>query len=132
MKHPSLVVWEKNLKNMLDELDELLEDKFGTQYRLHPARSERGLTSNKSHDGLFSISAGYSLGIGSELGKGYVIDVRMVTLENIPPEIESEIDNIVLCSLKENLPKHFPGKNLQINKDGNIIKMHGDLNLGVV
>jgi len=130
IRHPSLVQWEKKLKDVLDALDDLLESKYGNQFRLHPARPKRGKTSNKAHDGLFDIVASFSMGTGSKHGKGYVVDVHMATLDRIPKNILTEIEDVTLQYLRKELPKYFPGKNLQINQDGHIIKIHGDLSLG--
>jgi hypothetical protein len=131
-RHPSLDIWEKKLKKVLDELDDFLEDRYGRRYPLHPARSRRGLTSNKAHDGLFDIVASFTLGTGSKYGRGYVVDVDMATLEDVPEKIRDEIEEISLRKLREVLPTHFPGKNLRVHKDGNVIKIHGDLSLGKI
>jgi hypothetical protein len=130
MRHHKVIEWERTLKNTLDTIDDFLENKYGHRYRLHPARAERGTTSNKSHDGLFNIGASFTAGYGSEYGRGYVIEVDMITLEDVPDHIEKQIEQEVMQYLREELPKHFPGKNLKINKDRNVIKIHGDLSLG--
>lgn len=132
MRHPKLVAWEKKLKQILDKIDIYLEDTYGRKYILHPSRSKRGTTSNKSHDGLFSIGASFTAGYGSEYGRGYVVDVDMVTLENVPESVRKRIDEDVIKMLKRELPTAFPGKNLKIHKDGNVIKIHGDLSLGTL
>ena len=132
MSHPSLENWEIQLKKVIDDLDDFLEDKFGRKYRLHPARATRGETASKAHDGLFDITAPFSLGVGSEHGKGYVVDIHMVTLEHIPEEVRNEIEAITLRELRKSLPKYFPGKNLKVDKDGNVIKIYGDLSLGIL
>ena len=132
MRHPRLIKWEGKLKKILDELDVLLEDEYGAQYQLHPARAKRGQTSNKARDGLFDITAGFSAGYGSEYGRGYIVNIHLSTLENVPEKIKHEIEMIVLEKLKKKLPQHFPGKNLQVNKDNNVIKIHGDLSLGIL
>ncbi len=130
MHHPSLVAWEKKLKAVLDELDDVLEERFGGQYTLHPARAQRGRTSNKSHDGLFDIVASYTIGAGSQHGGGYVVDVDIATLDTVPDDIQKEIETIALDKLKETLPKHFPETDLRVTMDGHLIKIVGDLSLG--
>ena len=117
---------------MLDDLDDILEDHFGHRYYLHPARPKRGATANKSHDGLFNITAQFSLGIGSEHGKGYVIDIRLSTLEKVPDEITNQIEDLALKKIEEKLPEYFPGKDLSITRDGDLLKLHGDLRLGKI
>lgn len=130
MKHPNLVEWEETLKKVVDNLDDVLEDQFGNQYQLHPARPVRGKTSNKSQDGLFSITAQFSLGIGSQKGKGYIIDIHLSTLENVPDEIYDKIEDVAIARIRQYLNVHFPGKKLSVEKDGRVIKLFGDLSLG--
>ena len=130
MRHPKLEAWEANLKTVLDALDDHLEDRFGKDFPLHPSRAQRGDTSNKAHDGLFDIVGAYTLGTGSRYGKGYVIDVNMVTLEAVPQDVKREIEKITIQKLEAELPTHFPGTDLKVHKDGNVIKIHGDLSLG--
>jgi hypothetical protein len=132
IQHPNLRLWEQNLKRILDSLDEMLEDAYGHKYRLHPARPERGATTSKSQDGLFDISAHFTLGLGSEKGKGYVIDIRMVTLEKVPQEIEDQVNETALQYLQKELGKIFPSKKLWVNRDGPVLKLYGDLSLGEV
>ncbi len=132
MRHPSLIAWEETLKKALDHLDDILEDQFGNKYRLHPARPERGRTSNKSHDGLFDITANFTLGLGSEKGKGYVIDIHLSTLEKIPEDVYDQIEDLSIEKLRTALKEHYPDKELLVEKDGKIIKLFGDLSLGQV
>jgi len=121
--------WEKKLRNILDDIDDILEDKFGNKYRLHPVRPKRGETSNKSMDGLFDVSANFTLGLGSEHGRGYVLKIKMVTLEDISEEIQEKVDQIAMEKLKSKLPEEFPDRELDVERDGNVIKVFGDLNL---
>ena len=132
MKHPSFKKWDKKLKNLMNDLDEFLEEKYRGEFRLHPVRQRRGKTSNKAQDGLFSIVASFSLGTGSKLGRGYVVDVHLATLEDIPDEKKIEIESAALNKLKERLPTYFSNRKIFVDKDGNIIKIHGDLSLGEV
>lgn len=132
MRHPNLIAWEKKLKSVLDEIDILLEERYGKDYDLHPARRKNGSTSNRSQDGLFDIRGDFTLGLGSEKGRGYIIDIDLKTLEKIPKEIINKIDNDVITELKQKLPESFPGKNLRVERDGNMIKIIGDLSLGNV
>ncbi len=124
--------WEKKLRNILDHIDDTLEDKFGNKYSLHPVRPERGETSSKSMDGLFDVTANFTLGLGSELGRGYVLKVKMVTLEKVSEEIQEKVDEIAMKKLKEMLPQEFPDRELNVERDGNVIKIYGDLNLDKV
>jgi hypothetical protein len=132
MRHHSAIKWEEQLDKAMRELDHFLEEKFKGQYVLHPARPRQGKTTNPSQDGLFSIAANFSLGLGSEIGKGYVVDIKLVTLQSIPKETREEIENMAMEKLDELLPKYFPDVDLDISKDGPVLKIHGDLSLGNV
>ncbi|OQX96032.1 hypothetical protein B6I21_02335 [candidate division KSB1 bacterium 4572_119] len=132
MKHPRTRVWESKLSEMINDLDDLLEDKFGKRYRLHPVRPERGKTSSKIHDGLFSVVANFSLGAGSEYGKGYVVDVHFATLDKIDKKDVDAVEKETIAFLKKKIPVFFPGKKLHVGRDNNVIKIHGDLSLGEV
>lgn len=130
MQHPALHKWEKLLKQLLDEVDDALEDQFGSSWQRHPARPERGSTANKAHDGLFDITANFSLGIGSEIGRGYSIDIHIATLDSISTDLRRTIENTALNIIREKLPEHFPERSLSISRDGSLLKLHGDLSLG--
>lgn len=115
--------FDNKLKKMFDDIDDYLEDKYGGLYPLHPARPIRGTTSNKEHDGLFNIGASFSAGFGSRVGRGYVVDVDMVTLHNIPDKITRQIEEDVVHLISSRLPKYFPDRNLGVEKDGTVFKI---------
>jgi hypothetical protein len=119
--------WEIKLKRLFDEIDDELEERFGSLYDLHPSRAKRGATSNKEQDGLFDIGASFSAGFGSESGRGYVLDVDMITLEHVPKEVQAHIEALVVEKIREKLPRFFPGKDLRVSRDGNVFKIIGDL-----
>jgi hypothetical protein len=119
--------WEGKLKKLFDEIDDELEERFGSLYVLHPARAKRGSTSNKEQDGLFDIGASFSAGFGSETGRGYVVDVDMITLAQVPKEVQGHIEELVVEKIREKLPRFFPGRELQVKRDGNVFKIIGDL-----
>lgn len=132
MQHPSLIQWEKLLKKLIDDLDDYLEDRYGNMYHLHPARSKRGTTTNKAHDGLFDVVASFTLGLGTKHGKGYIVDVHISTLEKVPDEIEKQIHNAAVKHLRKKISEFFPEKDLKVSRNKKIIKIHGDLSLGPV
>jgi len=132
MLHPSIKQWQKKLKNLMNELDDFLEDNYSNKFRLHPARQKRGKTSNKAQDGLFNIVANFSLGTGSDFGRGYIVDVHISTLENVSEKMITEIKMAALEKLRERISVHFPNKKLFVDLDGDLIKIHGNLNLGEV
>ncbi|MBW6458612.1 MAG: hypothetical protein K0B52_05545 [FCB group bacterium] len=130
MRHYALVQWEHTLKSVLDEIDILLEERYGNKYDLHPARRPHGTTSNRSHDGLFDIRGEFTLGIGSRTGRGYIVDIDLKTLEKVPPDVIEQIEDDTIIELKRRLPEVYPGRELYVERDGNMIKILGDLSLG--
>ena len=119
--------WESRLKRVFDHVDDVLEEKWGRKYPLHPARAARGTTASKAHDGLFNIGASFSAGYGSKRGAGYVLEVRMVTLTRVPQYIRDQIEEEAVQLLREQLAREFPDRQLKVQRDGIVYKIHGDL-----
>ncbi len=117
---------------MFDGIDDILEDKYGGSFSLHPNRPRRGRTANRESDGLFNIGADFSPGYGSFLGRGYIVHIRISTLEHIPMEIRESIKRDVEILVREKLPETFPGRDLKLERDGNLLKIIGDFSLGSV
>ena len=132
MKHPRLKQFDDRLKALFDEVDDHLEERYGGRYPLHPARARKGATANKEQSGLFSVGASFSAGYGSEYGRGYVVEVEIVTLTEVPDEIEEEIDEEAARKVRELLPRYFPDRRLELVRDRRLLKIHGDLSLGTV
>ena len=130
MKHPRLQQFDNRLKELFDEVDDYLEQQYGEDYPLHPARARAGKTANKEHSGLFTVGASFSAGYGSEHGRGYVVEVEIVTLADIPDEVEEEIDEAAARKVRELLPRYFPDRRLELVRDGRLFKISGDLSLG--
>lgn len=121
--------WEKTLKGIFDEIDRELEAQYGNEYSLHPSRPKRGTTPNPEADGLFNVGATFSAGYGSSTGPNYVVEVRFSTLEKVPSSVRDKIKDQVFQTLEKKLPIAFPGRDLDVAKDGGIIRIHGDLSL---
>jgi hypothetical protein len=129
MRHRKAQAWELRLKSVFDEIDAELENQFGEHYSLHPSRPPRGKTSNPEMDGLFNVGASFSAGIGSKFGPGYVVDIRLSTLQRVPPDLKQELLAKVQAMLTEKLPTAFPGQELHVDFDRNHLRIHGDLSL---
>lgn len=129
MRHNRAIAWELRLKEVFDEIDALLEADYGNRFTLHPSRPGDGSTSNPEMDGLFNVGASYSAGLGSQYGPGYVVDIRLSTLQRIPDDLREELRNRVKAILEERLPGVFPGRQLHVDKEGQHLRIHGDLSL---
>jgi len=130
MYHPKQQAFDDRFKKMFDEVDAYIEDTYGETYALHPVRPERGATANPHSDGLFNLGADFTAGYGSERGRGYLIEVTMVTLDEIDEDVRREIYEATAAKVKELLPKHFPERHLDVHRDGNHFKIQGDFGLG--
>lgn len=129
MRHPKAEQWERRLKAIFDLIDQELEAEYGKDWPLHPARPPEGATSNPEADGLFNVGAAFSAGYGSPEGPGYLVEIRFSTLAQVAPEVRSAIRHYVLRRLREELPRIFPGRDLQISESGNKLKIYGNLRL---
>ncbi|HMP73080.1 MAG TPA: hypothetical protein PKE55_07435 [Kiritimatiellia bacterium] len=128
-RDPRVLAWEKQLQHVFDEIDHIMEDRYGDRYPLHPNRPPRGATSNPSADGLFDLGAAFTAGFGSIHGRGYVVQIRLSTLARIPAEVIEQIEQEILELLREKLPKAFPCRSLSIERDGHSFKIVGDLSI---
>ena len=129
MRGPKVLEWERRLKNVFDEIDQILEEEFGNSLPLHPCRPTRGATSNPEADGLFNVGASYSTGIGTEHGEGYTVDIRLSSLKKVPEELRAQVNTRVKTLLTEKLPQTFPDNHLEISEFGNGLKIHGDISV---
>jgi len=132
MWHPKMASFDDQMKNLFDEVDDYIENLYGDRYPLHPIRPGRGETSNPEADGLFNIGANFTPGFGSELGRGYLIDVSMSTLEKVDENVRREIYEATARKVKELLPILFPERTLTVRRDGNHFKIQGDFSLGKI
>lgn len=129
MRHNKAMRWESTLKSVFDALDAELEAEYGGRYPLHPSRPKRGATTNPEADGLFNVGAAFSAGFGSKYGPGYVVEIRLSTLKQVPEAVREEIKQKVFQGLEKRLPAAFPGKQLHVSEENGVIRIHGDLSL---
>ena len=130
--HPKQEELENELANLCRNLDNYLEDKYGQKYRIHPNRLKRGAGSNPRFDGLFSTSIAFSLGYGSKSGRGYIVEVDIRTLDRVTEEDRKKILEDAFDYIKDNLKIYLPERELDIVKDGEVMKIVGDFSLGEV
>jgi hypothetical protein len=130
MWHPKMEEFQGRMKKLFDEVDDYIEDLYGDKYPLHPVRPPRGETANPAADGLFYISANFTPGFGSEIGRGYLIKVKMSTLAKVDEDLRREIYHTTVAKVKELLPLHFPERELVVRRCRNYFKIQGDFSLG--
>jgi len=130
--HPKQEELEDRMSLLCQELDNHLEDVFGTRYTIHPNRLKRGQGSNPIYDGLFSTSMAFTLGYGSKYGRGYVVNVEVRTLDKVSQYDKVHITSEAFSFLSEKLRDYFPDHPLEVVQDGNVMKIIGDFGLGEV
>lgn len=129
MRHQKAEEWEAKLNGLLRRVDHALEGAYGDLFDTHPARPKNGSTANPQQDGLFRVTASFSPGFGTELGKGYVLQLDLVTLEDVPEDRIEAIQRTAVRLIQEGLDDVLPGRNLAVKRDGNVWKIVGDLSL---
>lgn len=128
-RQPMLEAWEAKLHEAFENVDHYLEDAYGEQYTLKPNRLPRGKAPTVDADGLFDLGVAFAAGFGSKFGPGYVFQVRMATLDHIPETVRNAIEQDALEKLRSELTRLFPGRDLQVKRDGAVYKIFGDLSL---
>lgn len=128
--HPKQEELESKLSQLCQDLDNHLEDEYGSRYAIHPNRMKRGTGSNPRFDGLFSTSLAFTLGYGSKTGRGYVLEVDIRTLDRVSPSERREIEDEAFSFVEGDLATRFPDRDLSIVRDGNLMKIVGDFSLG--
>ena len=130
MAHPKVKQFEHRLKILFDEIDDYLEDKYGGILSLHPNRPPRGSTASKDQDGLFNIGSQFSAGYHSIHGRGYVVDLKIATLEHVSDDLREQITDEITLIINEKLKAHFPERTLEVRHDLKGLKIVGNLRLG--
>ncbi|MDC7125974.1 MAG: hypothetical protein PQJ46_10435 [Spirochaetales bacterium] len=118
---------DKQLKKIFDLIDDYLENNYGNTYKRHPNRPGRGETTNKASDGLFNVGASFTAGYGSLYGRGYAVDVDFATLDNVSEKVQMDIEEEVAELLREIIPQYFPNQDVRVSRDGNVLKIYGEL-----
>lgn len=121
---------EHKLFEALEKTDSEMERRYGNAFRLHPARLPDGKAATRQYDGLFSLSAGFSAGFGSQYGPGYALDLRMVTLDAVPEDFRAKFEQEAIDLLQVELDREMPERQLKIVRDTNGWKIVGDLHIG--
>ena len=129
MRHQRAEEWEAKLDGLLKRVDRALEESYGDLFDTHPARPSKGSTANPQQDGLFRVTASFSPGFGTELGKGYVLQLDLVTLDDVPEDRIEAIQQKAVRLIQDGLDDVLPGRNLAVKRDGNVWKIVGDLSL---
>jgi len=129
LKNPLLEKWEERLQDIFDKIDHILEEKYGHLYPLRPNRPAHKQGVTPDADGLFDLGVSFTVGLGSQLGPGYVFRVKLATLNRVPEELQEQIEDEVIQLLQKELPTYFPGKELKVGRDGKVYKIYGDLDL---
>lgn len=129
MRNERLEAFETKLAGILGEIDALLEARDGARFRRHPARPAKGETSNPQYDGLFSVVANFSAGIGSTFGPGYTLALRAATLDPVSDAEREAWEAFAADHLRKRLPEVFPGRDPSVDRDQHGWKLHGDLSL---
>ena len=121
---------EQRLFEALEAADVEMEKRYGDRFTLHPARLPNGSAARRQYDGLFAFSAGFTAGYGSKRGPGYALELRMVTLENVPASFRERFEQETVALIQSELGKRLPERKLEIVKDVNGYKIVGDLSIG--
>lgn len=123
---------EADFASLCIELDNYLEDCYEGVFNRHPNRPHRGSGANPSFDGTFSTTAAFTLGYGSEHGRGYLINIDVRTLDRVSPDLMEEIKNRAFVFTQSKLPVVFPDRKLELVRDDGLLKIIGDFSLGDV
>jgi len=132
MWYPKTVEFDLQMKALFDKVDHYIEDIYGDRYELHPMRPRRGETANPEADGLFNVGAIFTPGFGTEIGRGYIINLKLSTLEIVDKNVRHEIYKTVVRKVKELLPLFFPERELRVLQCRNHFKIVGDFRLGSI
>jgi hypothetical protein len=130
MDHPKMIEWDMRMKAMFDRIDKILEDKYQGRWKVRRNRPERGETANPESDGLFNVGSFFDPGFGKGITRGYLVEVVVASAEELAEEERERIEGEVEELLAAFLPQDFPERRLAVDREGRMLKIHGDLKLG--
>ncbi len=130
MYHPKTNEWDDRMSELFDRVDRVLEDRYDGRWKLRRNRPARGTTSNPEMDGLFNVGVFFTPGFGSRHGRGYLVEIVIAAEDQVATEDRAAIENQVRDMVAAFLPDAFPGRDLSVERDGTMLKIHGDLGLG--
>jgi hypothetical protein len=81
-------------------------------------------------DGLFEIAPDFTVGLGSEKGRGYLVSFRAATLDKVSPGQYEFLMEQAAALVAAKLPVYFPERELEVVRDGKRFKIIGDFSLG--
>ncbi|MDR2516046.1 MAG: hypothetical protein LBC88_01545 [Spirochaetaceae bacterium] len=128
--HPKLAAFTARLEALFHEVDADLEELWGGSFPLHPNRPFRGETWNPEMDGLFEIAPDFTVGAGSERGRGYIVSLRVATLDKVSAEQYAYLMDLAAALMRKKLSLFFPERRLEVVRDGPRFKIIGDFSLG--
>lgn len=128
-RSPELLAWEKKLNELFNRVDTVLEERHGQRFPRRANRPPHGSPAAPAYDGLFNIGASYTRGIGSQQGPGYILELRIATTRFVPSDVFRALEDEAAELVQNELPTVFPGRALQITRDGTPYKIYGDLSL---
>ena len=128
--HPKLTAFTEALEALFREVDEDLEERWAGAFPLHPNRPDRGATAHPEMDGLFNVGPDFTPGLGSEKGRGYIVSLKVATLDRVSPELFEFLMGEAARLVRQKLPAYFPGRELAVVRDGRRFKSVGDFSLG--
>lgn len=129
MSMSALEQWELKLRQALDQVDLELERRYGEMLRRHPARPPSGSTASPKFDGLFSLTASFSMGYTTGNVPGYIIELRIMAASPVAPATRELILVDAAVLLPEAIAHAFPGRTLSLERRQDRFFLSGDLSL---
>lgn len=128
-RHPRAVEWERRLWALFREVDRVLEERYSGTWTRSDRRPAHGAIEDHESSGLFNVGATFSAGYGSAHGRGYVLQLSVGATRPPSPGERRALEQEAADLVREALPRFFPGQRLEVSRDGELWKIHGDLRL---